>query len=101
MPRRVTLSIEECRAYFEQTEAEVKRHDELFGEHDKLTLFYEEILSSRDEVFARAQSFLGVEPRTLTVDLKKQNPDDLRALIENYDQLREAFAGTEYSEFFL
>jgi hypothetical protein len=101
MPTRVALSVEECRAYFEGTRAAIARHDELFREHDKLSLFYEEILSSRDAVFAKAQSFLGVEPRTLTVDLRKQNPDDLRALIENYDELREAFAGTEYSEFFL
>ena len=48
-----------------------------------------------------AQSFLGVEPQVLTVGLRKQNPDDLRALIENYDELREAFADTEYGEFFL
>jgi hypothetical protein len=101
MPTSVTLSVEECGAYFEGTKSAVARHEELFQEHDKLSVFYEEILSSRDEVFARAQSFLGVEPRPLTVDLRKQNPDDLRALIENYDELRNAFEGTEYSEFFL
>jgi len=101
MPRRVTLSVEECRAYFEETKSAVKQHDELFREHDKLSLFYEEILSARDDVFARAQSFLGVEPQVLTVALRKQSPDDLRALIENYDELRKAFADTEYGEFFL
>jgi hypothetical protein len=100
-PRRVTLSAEECRDYFEETTSAVARHDELFREHDKLPLFYEEILSARDDVFARAQSFLGVEPQVLTVGLRKQSPDDLRALIENYHELREAFAGTEYSQFFL
>jgi hypothetical protein len=97
----VTLSVEECKAYFEETELTAKQHDELFREHDKLSLFYEEILSARDDTFARAQSFLGVEPQVLTVALTKQSPDDLRALIENYDELREAFADTEYAEFFL
>jgi hypothetical protein len=97
----VTLSVEECKAYFEETKATVKQHDELFREHDKLSLFYEEILSARDDTFARAQSFLGVEPQVLTVALTKQSPDDLRTILENYDELREAFAGTEYSEFFL
>jgi hypothetical protein len=101
MPSRVKLSVEECRAYFEETKSAVKRHDELFREHDKLSLFYEEILSARDDTFARAQSFLGVEPQVLTVALRKQSPDDLRALIENYDELRKAFAATEYGEFFL
>ena len=100
-PRRVTLSVEECKAYFEETELTVKQHDELFGEHDRLSLFYEEILSARDDTFARAQSFLGVEPLVLAVALTKQSPDDLRTILENYDELREAFAGTEYSEFFL
>jgi hypothetical protein len=101
MPSRVKLSVEECKAYFEETKSAVTRHDELFGEHDKLSLFYEEILSARDEVFARAQSFLGVEPQVLTVGLRKQSPDDLGAILENFDELRKAFADTEYSEFFL
>ncbi len=100
-PRRVTLSVEECKAYFEETKSAVKQHDGLFREHDKLSLFYEEILSARDDVFARAQSFLGVEPQMLTVALTKQSPDNLRTILENYDELREAFADTEYSEFFL
>jgi hypothetical protein len=101
MPTSVRLSVEECKAYFMATKSAISRHEELFRDHDKMSVFYEEILSSRDEVFARAQSFLGVEPRTLTVDLRKQNPDDLRALIENYEELRKAFADTEYEEFFL
>jgi hypothetical protein len=101
VPSSVTLSVEECKAYFEETTAAVARHEELFRDHETLPVFYEEILSSREEVFARAQSFLGVEPRILAVDLRKQNPQDLRALIENYEELREAFAGTEYGEFFL
>jgi hypothetical protein len=100
-PSRVTLSVEECKAYFEETKTTAKQHDELFREHDKLSLFYEEILSARDEVFTRAQSFLGVKPQVLTVALTKQSPDDLRTILENYDELREAFADTEYSEFFL
>jgi hypothetical protein len=100
-PRRVTLSVEECKAYFEETELTVKQHDELFGEHDRLSLFYEEILSARDDTFARAQSFLGVEPLVLAVALTKQSPDDLRTILENYDELREAFADTDYGEFFL
>lgn len=35
--------------------------------------------------FARAQSFLGVEPQVLTVALTKQSPDDLQAILEKYD----------------
>ena len=100
-PRRVMLSVEECRAYFEETRSAVKQHDGLFREHDKLSLFYEEILSTRDSTFARAQSFLGVEPLVLAVALTKQSPDDLRTILENYDELREAFADTDYGEFFL
>jgi len=99
-PTTVSLSVEECRAYFEGTRAAIAHHEELFRDHDKMQVLYEEILSSRDELFAGAQSFLGVEPQPLTVDLRKQNPDDLRALVENYDELRSAFEGTEYGEFF-
>jgi hypothetical protein len=99
--KRVTLSVDECRAYFDETEAAIERFDGLFRDHDKMTLFYEELLSDREEVFARAQSFLGLEPQPVTTSLQKQNPDDLRALLENYEELRQAFADTKYSEFFL
>jgi hypothetical protein len=99
--RRVTLSPEECRAYFEETESLVSQFDELFRDHAKLTVLYEDILSDRDEVFARAQSFLGLEPQPVTTTLqKKQNPDDLRVLLENYEELHQAFADTKYADFF-
>ena len=40
-------------------------------------------LGGAPPAFARAQSFLGVEPQVLSVSLTKQSPDDLQAILEN------------------
>lgn len=70
------------------------RHQEI---HD---VIYEEMAVKPDRVFDGAQRFLGLEPVKLQVETKHQNPEPLSALIENYDELREAFRGTPVEPFF-
>ncbi len=97
---RVTISPEECYTFMVETNMKTARYDELFGDHPKLTLFYEDMVDRRDDLFAEAQSFLGVEPGPLTVTIRRQNPEPLRELIENYDQLYAAFKDTPQAAFF-
>ena len=61
-------------------------HD-LFRDHQLLTLFYEDLVENREEVFRQVQEFLGVEPGPLEVALRKQNPEPLPELLSNYDEL--------------
>ncbi len=96
----VTLSEEECRAFFEKIEHDSTVFIEHFHGHPQLELYYEELLDRRREVLDRVQSFLGVEPRRLTVTMRRQNPEPLRELLANYDELYEAFQGTPYAAFF-
>jgi hypothetical protein len=97
---QLTLMDADVRQWFLRTSHEVSRTDGLFHSQPKLELFYEDMDEHRDAAFARAQEFLGVNPRRLAVSLRKQNPEPLRELIANYEELRRAFAGTPEEAFF-
>ena len=96
----VTLSEQECRAFFERIENDEAVYIERFHGHPQVELYYEELLDRRNEVLDRVQSFLDIEPRRLTVTMRRQNPEHLRELLANYDELFEAFQGTPYAAFF-
>jgi hypothetical protein len=97
---RLTVSEEELRTFIAETEFLIAHFDNLFQEHPRLTMFYEDMLDQRDEEFNRAQSFLGVEARPLTVTMRRQNPEPLRELLANYDELYEAFRDTSHAWMF-
>jgi len=90
-PPRVTVSVEELYKFIVGTRLIAANHDDAFREHPKLAVLYEDIVDHQDDVFGRAQSFLGIEPELLTVSLRRQNPEPVRELIENYDELYRAF----------
>jgi hypothetical protein len=62
-------------------------------------VFYEDLVA-RPELFDDVQSFLGIDHAPLPVASRRQNPEPLRDLLSNYDELRAAFVGTEYAGFF-
>ncbi len=96
----VTLSAEECLAHFRTVEAQAAHYDELFKAHPKFTVYYEDFLDHQGDTFKRVQSFLGVEPRPLTVTMRRQNPEPLGELIENYDELYEAYKDSPHAWMF-
>lgn len=97
---RVTVSADELRDFIVGTRMRAASHDRLYDAHPKLTVWYEDIVDRWEETLAEVQSFLGVEPAPLTVTLRRQNPEPLRELVENYDELYEAFEGTQHQGFF-
>ena len=71
-----------------------------FGSHPMIQITYEELVSNPRAIFARLVAFLNApscEPRT---SLRQQNPESLRELIRNYDELRETFAGSIWQSYF-
>jgi hypothetical protein len=95
-----TVSDEELRTFITETEATSAHFDGLFREHPKLMISYEDMLKDNAETFSRAQEFLGIEPKPLTVTLRRQNPEPLRDLMQNYDELCEAFRDTPHAWMF-
>ncbi len=97
---KLTLPAEECRKFFYQMQRNAAHYDDLFRQHPKLTLFYEALVDHREEALGQAQEFLGVDLRPLNVTLRKQNPELLPELLENYDELYRAFCFTPHAWMF-
>ena len=92
--------MEECRAFFYQRQRGAAHFDDQFRQHQKLTLFYEDLVDDQEEALGQVQAFLGVDPGPLTVTLRKQNPEPLPELLENYDELSRAFCFTPHAWMF-
>ncbi len=63
-------------------------------------LAYGALSENAGRTLGRVQSFLDLEPRSLASTTRQQDPEPLRELIENYDELKAAFAGTPEAAFF-
>lgn len=96
----VAVSEAECLSYFQKTQWQAEHYDELFQEHPKLTVYYEDLLQRREETFNQVQSFLGLAPTSLRVATRRQNPQPLHKLLANYEKLKTAFENTPYAAFF-
>jgi hypothetical protein len=96
----VVLSEADCRAFFAEVERDSAHYEGMFREHPLLTVYYEDLLQDRNKVFDQVQSFLGVRPRRLSVTTRRQNPEPLRELIANYDDLYAAFGDAPEAAFF-
>ncbi len=93
---QVTVQIEpdEFRRILHETELSLSHWTRLFSSHPMLTLVYEDMVMALQEAFGSVQTFLGLTPRPLAVNLVRQNPDPLVKLIENFDELYAEFRGT-------
>jgi LPS sulfotransferase NodH len=58
---------------------------------------YEDLVANEKEGFDSLFRFLGVEPQPVASSLRKVNPTSHEELIENYDEVRDALAGTEFA----
>jgi len=96
----ITVSVDECRLYFAWVEENAAQYGSAFGDHPTLTIYYEDLLADREAVLHELQMLVGLRPRPLRVATRQQNPEPLRELIANYDELRAAFKDTKYAEFF-
>jgi hypothetical protein len=96
----ITLSEQECRDFFAKVERDSDHYGGLFGEHPQLSLYYEDLQADRRRAFDEVQSFLGLKPRPLAITTRRQNPEPLRELIANYDELYTAFRDGPEAVFF-
>lgn len=82
-----------------------KRHEHfeaLFGGHARLQLTYESLFEGQGLSEATTSvicDFLGVPRHPMRSKLTKLNPESLRDMVTNYDELAAAVARTEFAEF--
>jgi hypothetical protein len=96
----VTLSSEECLTFFSTFEADHERYIQAFSGHDIWPLDYEDLVEDRNGALADVQDFLGVKSRRLAPTTQRQNPEPLRDLIANYDELYAALQNTPGAAYF-
>lgn len=98
--KQVSFTKEECLKGFTQTKNWEITFDERFGTHQKIDVFYENLIKNQQDELIRIQQFLDVKVETLDTSLIRQNPEKLSDLIINYQDLKENFKGTEWGLFF-
>lgn len=98
--KAVTFSETELEEDFRQTREWENNGDTMFENRPLLSVYYEDLAENPDDSLKKVTDLLGLDYVPLKSNLKKQNPERLRDLVTNYDDLKSAFAGTEWQEFF-
>lgn len=98
--KTITFTAEELEKDFKQTRREEIRGDKMFRNHPLISVYYEDLVNNRESTFGEITDFLGVPYVRPKTNLRKQNPEGLRDLVTNYNELKLAFWGTEYQVFF-
>ena len=99
-PPSIRLEVEACREHFAAVRAAEAECALLFSSHDVIDLYYEDLVSDRDRQMQAIQSFLALRHEPVSSALLRQRRRPLSHDIANYDDLKRAFAGTQWAEFF-
>ncbi len=96
----ITLSYEGCLDMFTETREYEQQHDLFFADHPKIEVIYENMFKNYESEMKRIQQFLGVASKEVQPVTQKQAKKSLSQSIANYFELKEAFAQSEWSDFF-
>jgi len=98
--RRIEFEVGELRKGFRGTRRLEAEGDRMFAGHPKLEVAYEDLTADILGTFARITEFLGVEALAPSTEYVRQNPEPMSKLVRNYAELKEAFKGTQWEDFF-
>ena len=96
--RRIHLPPEECLSQLDQMKSEFVRAEKLVTTSERLTIYYEDLVSRKEETLGQVQQFLQISPQNLFSLLRQQNPEPLHELIRNYDELAEGLSDSPWAE---
>jgi LPS sulfotransferase NodH len=97
---RISLAPGDCEEEFDRIGRWERDYDEFFEDHEIFGACYETLVAKWQEEFDRILDFLGVPRRILRTSMRKQRIRHLSEIIENYEELKTRFSGTEWSAFF-
>jgi LPS sulfotransferase NodH len=95
--KSVTVSVEELEEGFRSTSEWERTANERFGSHPVLHVTYEGLVRGPQECYEVLCRFLGVPAARPRTTLSQQNPEKLRDLVNNYDALKDHFAGSQWA----
>lgn len=96
----VTATAEELADGFLQTRAWEDAASARFAAHPNLRVSYEDLVRNPQDCYLKLCRFLGVSPGQPRTNLSQQNPESLRELISNYDELKAHFARSQWASYF-
>jgi LPS sulfotransferase NodH len=99
-PPPIRLEIEACREHFAAVRTWEAECAQLFKSHSVFDLNYEELVADRDRQLQAIQTFLELRHEPVGSLLVRQRRRPLSRDIANYDELKRAFAGTQWAGFF-
>ncbi len=97
--RPIVLSPEECIRDIAATGRAEERFRGYFRDREVLEVTYEQLVVDKQGAGSQIQQFLGVLPIDLQPRTIKLNPDSLRDLIENYDEVSDALCRAGYGHY--
>lgn len=98
--KSIKLTTKELQKEIEQTNKWQHEGEERFKEHRILRISYEELIQNPDKTFLRVCNFLEVPFQKPNTSFKKQNPERLEELVENYQEIKDYFMNSEFASFF-
>ncbi|GAA4316360.1 hypothetical protein GCM10023115_25450 [Pontixanthobacter gangjinensis] len=98
--RKIELEIGECEEYFNSISEYQKGINEKFKDHEIIEIFYEDLADNRKRTLQQFEKRFQIQEFSKDSQLKKQNPESLDQLIENYDQLNDHFKNSKWSKYF-
>ena len=101
--KQVYLDYDFLRQRFEQIESWEKNVPKLFNKSSIKNVFYQDLVGQYKPTVKSLFDFLELPQISLNnvkIKHKKQNPEPLSQLVENYDELKAKFADTPWSSYF-
>ncbi len=99
--KTVSLDPKECEVVFTTITTYEKETKQRFKNHKTfMELSYEQLTKDKQGVMDAIFKELQVSSHTISSVLKKQNPEPMSQLVENYEALKEHFGKTEWSYLF-
>lgn len=98
LEKTIKLDTDECLETFERISSYEERTRNQFKDHKTFVeCTYEELSDNTYELIAEVYDSLGLSKHHPTTVLKKQNPEHMRDLVENYDEIKQKFGTGKWS----
>lgn len=98
--KKVALDFQEAQAAFHKISDYQDKTKKLFKNHSYLETYYEDIVADRESELKNIFHFLGLPKMKVSADNKKQNPENLNELIDNYSEFKDYFKDTQWKYLF-
>ncbi|MCB0209312.1 MAG: sulfotransferase [Anaerolineae bacterium] len=98
--RRVTIPIDELERKLNDIRTLEVEFDDKFSAHPRLIVYYEELVNDLEQQMQSITNFLSLPFYKPTTPNRRQNPESLSNLVENYDELWSHFSKTKWHDLF-